>query len=147
VRIRVTANTVASVEAVWPALANIASHVDWMLDAEAITFVGEQRQGVGTTFDCRTRVGPFVLVDRMVVTDWRDGCAIGVDHKGVVAGHGRFELKSRAGGGAVIAWTETLAFPARLGGPVTIWFAWPVLTAIWKGNLRRLAALCDTQYR
>lgn len=145
-RIRVAVTTTAAPVDVWPALADIASHVEWMADAEAITFVTEQRQGVGTAFDCRTKVGPLRLNDRMVVTEWDDGTAIGVHHRGIVEGEGRFELRP-AGNGSEITWTERLAFPARFGGVVTAWLARPVLKAIWAGNLRRLAAHVAARHR
>jgi hypothetical protein len=137
-RIRLAVTTTASPAVTWAALADIASHVDWMRDADEITFVTEQRAGVGTAFDCRTRVGPFRLLDRMVVTRWDEGKAIGVRHDGLVHGEGVFELRP-SGNGSEILWTERLAFPARLGGAITTWLARPVLRAIWKGNLRRLA--------
>lgn len=136
-RIRVSTTTTSSLLAAWEALADIASHVEWMLDAEEITFLSEQRSGRGTVFDCKTRVGPLVLLDRMEVTRWDDGRAIGVRHRGLVQGEGLFELRA-AGVGTEIIWTENLAFPRRLGGAVTTQLARPVLTAIWKGNLRRL---------
>ena len=43
---------------VWRVLEPIDSHVDWMADAEMIRFVTEQTRGVGTRFECVTRVGP-----------------------------------------------------------------------------------------
>ena len=44
-----------------------------MLDAVAIRFQNDQHRGVGTIFDCDTRVGPFKLVDRMEITEWEVG--------------------------------------------------------------------------
>lgn len=138
-QIHVAVATTASLARVWAELADIDSHVEWMRDAEAIEFVTPQRVGVGTAFDCRTKVGPFRLLDRMVVTRWDEGTAIGVRHEGLVTGEGVFELAA-AGAGAQLAWTEQLTFPRRLGGTVTAWAARPVLRALWKGNLRRLVA-------
>ncbi|HVE93319.1 MAG TPA: SRPBCC family protein [Acidimicrobiales bacterium] len=136
-RISVSCTTAAPPARVWAALADISSHIEWMLDAESITFVGDRRRGEGTTFDCRTRVGPLVLRDRMVVTGWDEGRAIAVQHDGAVSGNGVFEIRPY-GAGTDIAWTETLTFPARLGGRLTAAAARPVLTWIWRGNLRRL---------
>ena len=136
-RITVSATTDAPPERVWAALADIASHVDWMLDAESITFVGERRRGAGTTFDCLTRIGPLSLRDRMVVTQWDEGRAIAVRHEGAVVGEGVFELRPY-GVGTEITWTETLSFRLRLGGPAAAVVARPILTSIWRGNLRRL---------
>ena len=142
-RITVSTTTAAPPAEVWEALADIASHVDWMLDAESITFEGDQRHGVGTAFACLTRVGPLTLRDRMVVTRWDEGRSIGVQHEGAVSGEGVFELRPY-GTGSEVSWTESLTFPGRLGGRYAAAAARPILTRIWRGNLRRLSQQTGT---
>jgi hypothetical protein len=63
----------ASPAVVWDYVKDISRHPEWMRDAVAIRFTSHTTQGVGTTFDCDTRVGPFRLTDTMTVTDWLDG--------------------------------------------------------------------------
>jgi uncharacterized protein YndB with AHSA1/START domain len=134
----------ASPAAVWDELADLRRHVDWMGDAESIRFIGDQRTGVGTHFECVTRIGPLRTVDRMEVTGWREGQEIAVRHAGLVRGEGRFTLRSEdPRGGSVVVWTEQLRFPWYLGGGITGWLAAPVLRRIWRANLRRLADLVD----
>ena len=140
-RVRGDVNVDAPIEVVWDALADIASHVDWMADAESITFTSAQHTGVGTTFDCRTRVGPLTTTDRMTVTDWVERQSIGVAHTGIVIGRGVFELAATGPHATHLSWTEDLTFPKRFGGSVTARLARPVLKRIWMGNLRRFAAL------
>lgn len=135
--IRTSTTVAVPPERLWDSLSDISSHVEWMADAEAIRFTSERREGVGTTFDCDTKVGPFRLVDRMEVTAWEPGRRMGVRHVGLVSGAGEFTL-SPAGDGTEFAWTETLRFPWWLGGPVGAAVASPVLRLIWRGNLRRL---------
>ena len=118
---------------VWADVRDLGSHVEWMADAEAIRFTSEARSGVGTTFDCDTKVGPFHLVDRMEVTEWVEGEVIGVRHVGLVTGTGRFTLAAE-GGGTRFTWEESLAIPWWLGGPA----ASVVLRLVWVRNLRRL---------
>jgi uncharacterized protein YndB with AHSA1/START domain len=131
VSIRVATTIEAPPEAVWSSLADVGSHVEWMADAEAIRFTSPQHRGVGTTFDCDTRVGPFRLTDRMEVTEWDEGRVMGVRHTGLVKGEGRFTLAPTAGGRRTrFTWEERLAFPWSLTGPV--------LAAVWRRNLRRL---------
>ncbi|HVV37843.1 MAG TPA: SRPBCC family protein [Acidimicrobiales bacterium] len=130
----------------WSALADIASHVEWMVDAESITFVTDQRSGVGTAFDCVTRVGPLRTTDKMTVTEWDDGRRMGVSHNGVVRGSGVFELTDSGPGATRLAWTEDLRFPRYLGGNLTAWVAKPVLRRIWRGNLRRFAQRTASAY-
>lgn len=127
----------ASRQAVWAALADIPSHVDWMMDAAAIRFVSSQREGAGTSFDCDTRIGPIRLVDRMEITEWEPGRVFGVRHKGVVTGVGRFTLRDEGPTATRLTWEEDLQFPAWLGGRLGATAARTVLRRIWTGNLRR----------
>ena len=106
----------APAAAVWAELADVASHAEWMVDAAAITFVGSQRSGTGTTFDCATRVGPLRLTDRMEVTEWTEPVVLGVRHTGLVTGRGRFMLGPVPGGATELHWTEDLTFPWWMAG-------------------------------
>jgi carbon monoxide dehydrogenase subunit G len=139
-RIRTDIAIDAPPAAVWARLADIADHVSWMADAAAIRFTGERRAGVGTTFECETRVGPVHTTDVMEVTEWREGEALGVRHTGVVTGTGRFVVAPSTGDSTRLTWDEDLAFPWWLGGRVGAFMARPVLRAVWRGNLRRFAA-------
>jgi hypothetical protein len=143
-RIRVGVTIDAPPAAVWRTIEPIERHVDWMTDAEAITFTGSQTRGVGTAFDCRTKVGPFRLVDRMFVTEWSPGRTMGIEHRGVVAGRGRFTLRRRPRGRTRFRWSEQLHFPWWMAGPVGALAAQPVLRALWRRNLRRLKQLVET---
>ena len=60
-RVHVSADYDASPDTVWQALEVVDSHVDWMADAETIRFLTEQTSGVGTRFECITKVGPIRL--------------------------------------------------------------------------------------
>lgn len=122
---------------VWNDVRDIASHVEWMADAASISFDGDQREGVGTSFEVETRVGPLRTVDHMTVTEWVEGEIIGVAHRGLVVGTGRFTLEPVADR-TTFRWSERLSLPLRFGGRVGEIVAKPVLTAIWKRNLRGL---------
>lgn len=123
----------APVDAVWSALADIPSHVSWMADAESITFTSRSRSGVGTTFDCATKVGPFRLTDTMEVTEWSPRRAMAVRHVGLVTGAGRFTLERRGRRRTDLVWEEALRFPWWIPSiPAAL-----VLRLIWWGNLRR----------
>lgn len=144
--IRGEVDVAAPLDVTWAALADVASHVDWMADAESITFTTPQRTGVGTAFVCRTRVGPLHTEDKMTVTEWVDGARMGVAHTGIVTGTGVFELHAKARELTQLAWTEALNFPWFLGGAAGAFVAKPVLRRIWRGNLRRFAYLVETRY-
>ena len=132
-RIRVRRTVRASVDDVWDALADIPSHVEWMADARGIRFVSAQRHGVGTTFDCDTKVGPLRLTDRMEVTEWAPRRRLRVRHTGIVTGEGAFSIERRRRGRTLLTWEEALRFPWWLPSlPAAL-----VLRVIWIGNLRR----------
>ena len=139
-QIEVSVVIAAPRERVWTAAADLASHDEWMTDAESITFLSDRRSGVGTKMEVATRVGPLRTTDIMQVTDWVEGSKIGVRHTGLVTGEGAFELTSVDADTTTFAWRERLSFPWYLGGPITAWFAAPVLRRIWKSNLDRLRA-------
>jgi hypothetical protein len=129
--------------AVWRHVEDIASHVEWMADAESIRFTSESTRGVGTSFDCETKVGPFRLTDRMTVTEWVPGATMGVSHVGVVTGTGRFRLRPVGHGRTEFSWAEDLTFPRWMAGRAGAFVGRPVLTRIWRGNLRRLKELIE----
>jgi len=126
--------------AVWNQLARIDDHVEWMRDATALRFVGDRRRGMGTTFECDTKVGPIRLTDIMEITEWEEGAAMAVEHRGLVTGSGRFTLEDGPGVSTTVRWHERLRFPWWLGGTIGAWVASPVLARLWRGNLRRLRA-------
>lgn len=137
--VRVSVDIEAAPARVWEEVRHIERHVKWMADAVAIRFTSTRRSGVGTTFDCETKVGPISLTDRMEITEWRDEDAMGVRHVGVVTGHGLFTL-ARSGSGTTFTWEETLSYPWWLGGRVGGLVGDRVMAGVWRRNLRRLKA-------
>jgi uncharacterized protein YndB with AHSA1/START domain len=138
VMVRIATDMPFERELVWSELTRLEDHAEWMLDATAIRFEGEQRRGIGTRFECDTRFGPLRLTDSMEVTEWEDGKRIGVRHSGAVSGTGRFTLEDAPLGGTWVEWQESLAFPWWLGATLGAQFAKPLFSTVWKGNLRRL---------
>lgn len=144
-RIEVGITLHASPEETWAIVEPIEHHIHWMADAETIRFTSPTTRGVGTTFDCVTKVGPIRLTDLMAVTEWEPGAVMGIEHRGMVTGSGRFTLRATAGGGTRFTWAEELTFPWWMGGPAGAFVAKPVLRAIWRRNLRRLKAIVDKE--
>lgn len=142
-RIRVSTVIDAPPERVWDEVRHIERHVDWMADAVEIAFTSERRSGVGTTFDCKTKVGPIRLTDRMEVTEWLDAKVMGVRHVGLVTGTGRFTLTKAKGGRTRFTWQEKLTFPWWMGGPIGGIAGGRVMKGIWKRNLAVLKDLVE----
>ena len=143
-RIKVSTTIDAPVGAVWDYVENISSHVEWMADAETIEFTSARHAGVGTEFICVTKVGPFRVRDAMQVTEWTARRAMGIRHEGIVTGDGVFTLHKRRGNRTRFTWKERLSFPLWMGGSVGALCAKPILRMIWKRNLRRLKAHCES---
>ncbi|MDW3216840.1 MAG: SRPBCC family protein [Ilumatobacteraceae bacterium] len=135
----------ASPADVWAVVEPIERHVDWMADAVAIRFTGESTRGVGTEFECDTKVGPITLTDEMTVTEWEPERSMGVRHTGIVTGTGVFELEPiDLGRRTRFTWTEDLRFPWYLGGRLgEVIGGQAVMKQIWKRNLRRLTTLVE----
>jgi hypothetical protein len=137
-RIEVATDIDASPATVWAVLEPVESHVEWMADAVRITFRSDRRRGVGTEFECLTRVGPISTTDVMTVTEWEPEAVMGIEHRGVVVGRGRFTLSPLAVQRTRFRWEEELYFPGWMGGRLGEIAAKPILTRLWLGNLRRL---------
>jgi hypothetical protein len=144
--VEVSIEIAASPDDLWRRIERVEHHVDWMVDAVAIRFETEQEQGVGTTFLCDTKVGPITLTDRMEITEWTPGEAMGVRHSGIVTGTGVFALEPLAGRTRTrFTWTESLEFPWFLGGRIGAAVAARfVLGPIWRRNLTRLKHLIES---
>ena len=135
----------ATPEQVWEVVRVVGDHVDWMPDAVAIRFTSESTSGVGTTFDCDTKVGPFRLTDQMEITRWEDARVMGVRHVGMVTGTGEFTLVPTPPGRTEFIWREKLTFPWWMGGPIGATVGGVFLKLIWKRNLRGLKAIVETR--
>ncbi len=144
-RIRVAADYDAPPAAVWDAVEQVDTHVDWMADAEVIRFMTDRTEGIGTRFECVTKVGPIRLTDRMEITEWDPGRTMGVRHTGLVTGTGRFTITPLDGGQrSRFAWEEDLTFPWWLGGRAGAAIGGrTVMHRIWVGNLERLRTLVE----
>ena len=124
---------------VWDQVSQLDDHANWMTDVESIIFSNDQMSGVGTTMCVRTRVGPFTTTDVIVVEEWNEPNSIVVSHRGIVSGHGAFELEADEGS-TYFTWRESLRFPWYVGGGITAAIAKPILVRIWRANLARFAA-------
>ena len=140
--IRVSTLISATRPEVWDVVRDIGAHIRWMNDAESIRFTSPKQSGVGTTFECDSRLGPFRLTDRMEVIEWRAGRAMTIRHVGAVSGVGRFSLRRRRHG-TLFVWQEKLRFPWWMGGPVGSTVAAPFFRRVWKKNLANLKSIVE----
>lgn len=144
-RIRVSTKINATPRQVWQAIDDVGSHVTWMEEARAIRFRSSKRRGVGTTFECDTKVGPFGLTDVMEITEWVPGRRMGVRHVGVVEGNGVFTMRRMRGGRTRFRWRERLVFPWWMGGELGGVIGAELLRLVWRRNLRNLKFLVENR--
>ena len=144
-KIRVSTVIDATPKEVWASIEDVRTHTAWMADAVAIRFLTDRTSGVGTRFECDTKVGPLRLTDVMEITEWRPRKAMGVRHVGVVTGDGVFTLKRARGGRTRFQWSEEMVFPWWMGGPLGGVVGGRVLRRIWKANLRQLKARVEAE--
>ena len=136
--VRVSVDIPAPRDEVWEDVSEIASHIEWMADAEHIELLTEQRSGPGTEIEVATKVGPFRTSDLMTFTEWQPPATMAVEHRGLFTGFGRFSLDPIDAETTRFTWEEVIRFPWYTGGPVAAAVAQPILRRIWRRNLRRL---------
>ena len=141
----VSVEIAAPIEEVWTHAADFASHDEWMADAADIEFLTEDRTGVGTTMAVETRVGPLRTTDIIEVVEIDPPRRIRVTHKGLFTGEGEFRLEPIGEIKTRFTWHESLRFPWYFAGPLGALVARPILSAIWRSNLRRLRLRIEGQ--
>ncbi len=125
-------------EEVWEDLRHIDRHVQWMADAESISFYSSQTEGVGTAFECKTKIGLLKTTDVMVITEWVEPSIIRVRHTGLVEGEGCFTLTPAGTDRTEFCWSEELDFPWWMGGLLGDLVGGRVLEWVWRRNLAAL---------
>lgn len=137
--IEVSIDIPAPPQEVWDYAADLARNPEWMADAESIAFTSAQTEGVGTAFDCITKIGPMSTTDKIEVTEWDPPNTLGIVHRGAVTGTGRFTLSPTAEG-TRFTWSEDLVLPWYFGARMGQRPASMVLERVWRRNLRALRA-------
>ncbi len=137
--IEVSIDIPAPPQEVWDYAADLARNPEWMADAESIAFTSAQTEGVGTTFDCLTKIGPISTTDKIEVSEWDPPNTLGIVHRGAVTGTGRFTLSPTAEG-THFTWSEDLTLPWYFGARMGQRPASMVLERVWRRNLRTLRA-------
>ncbi len=137
--IEISINIPAAPQEVWDYAADLARNVEWMADADSITFTSEKTEGVGTTFDCVTKLGPLRTTDQIEVVEWDPPQALSIAHQGAVRGIGRFTL-TPSDDGTLFTWSEDLTLPWYFGSRLGQQPASMVLERVWRRNLRTLRA-------
>jgi len=143
-RVKVSTVIDAPPSLVWADIKDLASHIEWMDDALRIDFTSSQTSGVGAAYACDTAVGPFHVTDRIEVTEWDEGRRIGIRHRGLVKGTGRFTIRRAMGGRTRFTWEEELSFPWWVGGRLASVVGTRMLKRVWRRNLANLRSRLES---
>ena len=140
ITIRVCTTIAASPELVWAAVERIESHIEWMQDAESITFRSAQHEGSARSSTASRASDP--CTPRTVSSSRCGSRARRWGSRTAV----RSPAKANSGctpwgdGATQFCWEERLRFPWWLGSVAGEQAGKPVLRRLWQGNLARLKA-------
>lgn len=147
-RVEVSRDVSAPPAVVWEVLTDWERQADWMVDAQAVEVLTDQREGVGVQLRTPTRVLGVTLDDRMRVTTWREGEVLGVRHTGrPIVGEGAFELVPSPGGTRVVWWEEIDPPLGTVGELVARLLLRPYLTSLFRHSLAAFQRRCERAAR
>ena len=111
----------------WATLTDWERQADWMLDADRVTVVSAQREGIGVRLVVKTRIaGIPAFAEPMEVIGWEPPNRLSIRHGGAVVGTGVWALDA-VPGGTRFTWVEDVRLRAPLVGELAArWYA-PVM--------------------
>ena len=124
----------------WAVLMDWERQADWMLDADRVTVVSEQREGVGVRLAVRTRIlGIPAFTEPMEVTGWDAPRRLEIRHGSLVAGTGTWTLEP-VDGGTRFTWREDIQLAVPLVGDLAATLYRPVMRVLMGRAMQGLRA-------
>jgi len=104
----------APIQKVWDSLAQWEKQGEWMLQTK-VWVTSEITEGVGTSINAFTGIGPLGVLDSMTVTAWQPPHTCDVLHTGkIIKGTGRFHLRELNAQTTIFDWSEEVLAPRAL---------------------------------
>ena len=117
-------------EEAWTVLMDWERQAAWMLDADSVTVVSEQRGGVGVRLEVRTRIfGIPAFTEPMEVIGWDPPRRLVIRHGSLVSGTGTWALDPIEGG-TMFTWREEIALAVPVLGELAATMYRPVMRAL-----------------
>lgn len=117
-------------EEAWTVLMDWERQADWMLDADGVTVVSEQREGVGVRLAVRTRIlGVPAFTEPMEVVAWDPPRRLDIRHGSLVAGTGTW-LLDPIEGGTRFTWREDIRLAVPVVGELAATLYRPVMRVL-----------------
>lgn len=125
---------------------------DWEKQSDWIKFTTVQILSNAAQEDVNllavTRIGPFKLLDTMVVTTWQPHERIIVEHTGrLVLGKGIFSVKSLSGNKCEFSWKEITPVPLGQVGMIVLAVMKPLLRIPFALSLKKLKSNIESAYQ
>lgn len=119
--------------------------VDWPRHAEWVPFTrAEGGGGTGERIEAWTGIGRLGFLDVMDITAWNPPYRVAVRHVGAaLRGEGRFDVLDLPGGRCRVTWAELIDLPFGPAGRAGWIAVGPLVTAMLRLSLRRLAKLFE----
>ncbi len=126
------------IEEAWTALMDWERQADWMLDADSVTVVSDQREGVGVQLAVRTRLfGVAAFTEPMEVVGWDPPRRLDIRHGSLVAGSGAWILETIEGG-TRFTWREEISLAVPALGELAARLYRPVMRGLMDRAMRGL---------
>jgi hypothetical protein len=132
-------------EVVWRLITDWENQGDWQLEARDFVVMSAAREGVGVTAEATVSIGGITTRDAIEVVAWEPNGHLAIEHKGWVSGRGEIRLTPLGSGKRPsrthVYWTETLYPPLGVAGALGLTAFKPLMTRIFKRDLRVLQGL------
>jgi carbon monoxide dehydrogenase subunit G len=118
------------IEEAWTALMDWERQADWMLDADSVTVLSHEREGVGVRLAVRTRLfGVAAFTEPMEVVGWDPPRRLDIRHGSLVAGSGVWMLEPTEGG-TRFTWREEIRLAVPVFGELAAAIYRPVMRTL-----------------
>jgi uncharacterized protein YndB with AHSA1/START domain len=132
-------------EVVWRLITDWENQGDWQLEARDFVVKSDAREGVGVRAEATVSIGGITTRDAIEVLAWAPNEHLAIEHKGWVSGRGDIRLTPLGSGTRPdrthVYWVETLWPPLGVAGAIGITAFKPLMTRIFKRDLRVLQGL------
>ena len=126
---------------VWDLITDWEHQDDWMLEASDFVVTSEHREGIGVEAEATIKIGGITTRDKVRVVGWEPLRRLAIEHLGWVSGVGELHLTPLGTDRTHLFWREELVPPMGALGAVGLSAFKPVMTRIFRRDLRILASL------
>ena len=141
ITIELAATMPGTPETVWHLITDWERQDDWMLEASDFVVTSAHRAGPGVTAEATITIGGVSTRDEVEVVRWAPNEMLAIEHKGWVAGRGELHLTPVGDDRTHLFWIEHLFPPLGVLGAVGLSAFKPLMTRIFKRDLRVLQGL------